>query len=46
MDETDPWYEEKTQQIDSMELQLKKLYTAAETLVQRRNELAISTGAF
>ena len=46
MEETDPWYEEKTQQIDNMELQLKKLYTAAETLVQRRNELAISTGAF
>ena len=46
MEESDPWYEEKTQQIDSMELQLKKLYSAAETLVQRRNELAVSTGAF
>ena len=46
MEETDPWYEEKVQQIDSMELQLRKLHTAADTLVQRRHELAVSTGAF
>ena len=46
MEETDPWYEDKVQQIDSMDLQLRKLYGAAETLVQRRHDLAISTGAF
>ena len=42
MDETDPWYEEKVHQIDSMEAQLRKLYGAAENLVQCRQELAAS----
>jgi hypothetical protein len=32
MEETDPWYEEKLQQIDNLESQLKKLYTIVDNL--------------
>ena len=46
MEETDPWYDEKVHQIDSMEAQLRKLYGVAENLVQCRHDLAVSTGAF
>ena len=32
MEETDPWYEEKLQQIDSLESQLKKIFTIVDNL--------------
>ena len=36
MEETDPWYEEKTQQIDSLEAQFKRLHGMVENLVSCR----------
>ncbi len=46
MEENDPWYEEKTKQIDALEAQLKKLCGLAESLAQCRSDLASATGAF
>jgi sorting nexin-1/2 len=46
MEENDPWYEEKTRQIDALESQLKKLCGLAEILAQCRSDLASATGAF
>jgi len=46
MVEEDPWFEEKQQQIDNLEVQLKKLHSAFESLVQHRKELAINTAVF
>ena len=38
MEETDPWYEEKLLQIDSLESQLKKLFGIVDSL-QGKNKL-------
>ncbi|XP_045611991.1 sorting nexin-2 isoform X1 [Procambarus clarkii] len=46
MDESDQWFEEKTQQIESLDSQLRKLHAAMEGLVAYRRELATSTAAF
>ncbi|XP_050686567.1 sorting nexin-2-like isoform X2 [Eriocheir sinensis] len=46
MDESDQWFEEKTQQIESLDAQLRKLHAAMEGLVSYRRELAISTASF
>lgn len=46
MDETDPWYENKVQQLEVMETQLRKLHNLAEAMVQCRSDLAVSTGSF
>ncbi|TRY70959.1 hypothetical protein TCAL_11623 [Tigriopus californicus] len=46
MEENDPWYEDKVQQIDHLAAQLKKLYALAESLVQCRQDLASATGYF
>ncbi|XP_042203536.1 sorting nexin-2-like [Homarus americanus] len=50
MDESDQaegqWFEEKTQQIESLDAQLRKLHAAMEGLVAYRRELATSTASF
>lgn len=46
MDEADPWFEEKQQQIDNLDIQLKRLHASVENMVQQRRELSQSTGAF
>ncbi|XP_042144813.1 sorting nexin-2 isoform X2 [Ixodes scapularis] len=46
MDETDPWFEEKQQQVDNLDLQLRRLHASIETMVQQRRELSQSTGSF
>jgi sorting nexin-1/2 len=46
MDESDPWFEEKTQQIENLDMQLRKLHTSVETLVAHRRDLALLTSAF
>lgn len=40
------WFEERTQQIESLDAQLRKLHAAMEGLVSYRRELAMSTAAF
>lgn len=46
MDESDQWFEERTQQIESLDAQLRKLHASMEGLVNYRRELATSTAAF
>jgi len=46
MDETDPWFEEKQQQVENLDQQLRKLHNSVETLVAFRRELALSTSTF
>lgn len=46
MDENDPWFEEKTQQIEGLDGQLRKLLLSVETLVIGRKDLASLTSAF
>jgi len=46
MVEEDSWYEEKQQQIDSLEYQLRKLHGLFESLVRHRKELANNTASF
>ncbi|MPC14203.1 Sorting nexin-2 [Portunus trituberculatus] len=46
MDESDQWFEERTQQIESLDAQLRKLHASMEGLVNYRRELALSTAAF
>lgn len=46
MVEEDSWYEEKQQQIDSLEFQLRKLHGLFESLVRHRKELANNTASF
>lgn len=46
MDEADPWFEEKQQQIDNLDVQLRRLHASVENMVQQRRELSQSTGAF
>ncbi|XP_052795277.1 sorting nexin-2-like [Mya arenaria] len=46
MDESDEWFEEKQQQVDNLETQLKKLHMAMENLVGHRRELSLSTAVF
>ncbi|PNF28821.1 Sorting nexin-2 [Cryptotermes secundus] len=46
MDESDPWFEEKTQQIENLDTQLRKLHASVETLVLHRKDLALLTSAF
>ncbi|XP_015521757.1 sorting nexin-2 isoform X1 [Neodiprion virginianus] len=45
MDENDSWFEEKTTQIDSLDIQLRALHAAVESLTNERRELANCTGA-
>lgn len=46
MDESDQWFEDKTQSMESLEVQLRKLHAAMEALVGHRRELAGSTQSF
>lgn len=46
MEEGDAWFEEKTQHVEQMESQLKKLYSILENVVSCRRELAYATGQF
>lgn len=46
MVEEDAWFEEKQQQVESLEIQLKKLHHAFESLVSHRKELANNTAHF
>jgi sorting nexin-1/2 len=46
MDESDPWFEEKQNQIENLDQQLRKLYTSVEALIHHRKELTQTTGAF
>ncbi|XP_063241314.1 sorting nexin-2 isoform X2 [Bacillus rossius redtenbacheri] len=46
MDESDPWFEEKTQQVESLDAQLRRLHASVETLVLHRKDLALLTSAF
>ncbi|XP_020283860.1 sorting nexin-2 [Pseudomyrmex gracilis] len=45
MDESDMWFEEKTSQIDSLDIQLRSLHSAVDCLTIQRKELANFTGA-
>jgi len=40
------WFEEKTQNIEALENQLRKVYGSVELLVINRKELALATGTF
>jgi sorting nexin-1/2 len=42
MDENEPWFEEKEVQVENLDLQLRNLHGAGETLVINRKELAHS----
>ncbi|RWS17212.1 Sorting nexin-2-like protein [Dinothrombium tinctorium] len=46
MDESDPWFEEKQNQIESLDQQLRKLSASVDALVHHRKELTSTTGAF
>uniref|UniRef100_A0A1B6LMV1 Sorting nexin-2 n=1 Tax=Graphocephala atropunctata TaxID=36148 RepID=A0A1B6LMV1_9HEMI len=46
MDENDPWFEEKIQQMESLDGQLRKLLMSVETLVLARRDLAMLTSTF
>ncbi|XP_066996933.1 sorting nexin-2 [Anabrus simplex] len=46
MDESDPWFEEKTQQVENLDVQLRKLHSSVETLVLHRKDLAVLTSSF
>ena len=46
MNEEDSWFEEKQQQIDNLEQQLRKLQAAFEGLVHNQKEMAINTALF
>ncbi|KAJ7388955.1 sorting nexin-2 [Desmophyllum pertusum] len=46
MSESDQWFEEKQQQIETLDLQLKKLHQSIEVLALQRRDLSSSTAAF
>jgi len=46
MTETDPWFEEKQNQIETLDQQLRKIHIAAEQLVNLRKDVSINTSAF
>ncbi|XP_072880802.1 sorting nexin-1-like isoform X3 [Hemitrygon akajei] len=46
MNESDIWFEEKFQEIENEDQQLRKLHAVVETLVNHRKELAVNTGIF
>ncbi|XP_041371595.1 sorting nexin-2-like isoform X2 [Gigantopelta aegis] len=46
MDENDEWFEEKQQQIEALDQQLRKLHASVEALSMHRRELSLSTAVF
>merc|ERR1719273_2360877 len=45
MEETDDWFEEKSQTFEQLDLQLRKLHASTEALSEFRKGLALSTGS-
>jgi len=45
MEETDDWFEEKSQTFEQLDLQLRKLHASTEALSEYRKGLALSTGS-
>lgn len=45
MDESDPWFEEKITEIETLDAHMQKLYSSTKMLVQNRKELAALTGS-
>ncbi|XP_053497851.1 sorting nexin-1a [Ictalurus furcatus] len=46
MNESDVWFEEKLQEVESEDQQLRKLHAMVESLVNHRKELSLSTAVF
>ena len=46
MDESDEWFDEKHQQVENLDQQLRKLHSSMESLVHYRKELSITTMHF
>ncbi|XP_078314338.1 sorting nexin-2-like isoform X2 [Crassostrea virginica] len=46
MDESDEWFEEKQNQVESLETHLRRLHNSMETLTQHRRELSNMTAMF
>ncbi|KAM4616555.1 sorting nexin-2 isoform 1-T2 [Polymixia lowei] len=46
MNESDAWFEEKQQQFENLDLQLRKLHSSVESLVCHRRELSVNTALF
>ncbi|XP_064421872.1 sorting nexin-1 [Latimeria chalumnae] len=46
MNESDIWFEEKLQEVECEDQQLRKLHAVVETLVNHRKELALNTALF
>ncbi|KAM6965319.1 sorting nexin-2 [Aplochiton taeniatus] len=46
MNESDAWFEEKQQQFENLDLQLRKLHASVESLVCHRKELSVNTASF
>ncbi|XP_059360326.1 sorting nexin-2-like isoform X3 [Carassius carassius] len=46
MNESDAWFEEKQQQFENLDVQLRKLHASVESLVCHRKELSVNTAAF
>ncbi|KAF7214658.1 sorting nexin-1-like, partial [Nothobranchius furzeri] len=46
MNESDVWFEEKLQEVESADQQFRKLHTMAESLVVHRKELSLNTAGF
>ncbi|XP_067087647.1 sorting nexin-2 [Osmerus mordax] len=46
MNESDAWFEEKQQQFENLDLQLRKLHGSVESLVCHRKELSVNTASF
>uniref|UniRef100_A0A667WW62 Sorting nexin-2 n=1 Tax=Myripristis murdjan TaxID=586833 RepID=A0A667WW62_9TELE len=46
MNESDAWFEEKQQQFENLDIQLRKLHASVESLVCHRKELSVNTALF
>ncbi|GFN75319.1 sorting nexin-2 [Plakobranchus ocellatus] len=46
VDENDEWFEEKSQQVEALDMQLRKLHTSIEILSMHRRELSVNTAHF
>uniref|UniRef100_A0AAQ4R5K3 PX domain-containing protein n=1 Tax=Gasterosteus aculeatus aculeatus TaxID=481459 RepID=A0AAQ4R5K3_GASAC len=46
MNESDVWFEEKLQEVESADQQFRKLHTLVESLVVHRKELSLNTASF
>uniref|UniRef100_A0A674BRT3 Sorting nexin-2 n=1 Tax=Salmo trutta TaxID=8032 RepID=A0A674BRT3_SALTR len=46
MDESDVWFEEKLQEVEAEDQQLRKLHIMVDSLVGHRKELSVNTGGF